>query len=160
MKKIVSYFIFMFLLISCSGVYQEQDLCGDFVIKTENNITKNPIDFVQIKEELFKKLELIKSKKSHNICKIVFSTTTTIYSEFSNENGVTAGNNIRTRINVKMLIDDKEIFSDNSSVFYYQDTILHRYSNYNLNRRQSVNRNISENLFIIIKSNIDKLNVD
>lgn len=160
MKKIVSYFVFMFLLVSCSSVYQEQELCRDFVIKTENNITKNSIDFVQIKEDLSKKLALIKSKKSQNICKIVFNTATTVYSEFSNENGVTVGNNIRTGISVKMLINDQEIFSDNSSVFYYQDTISHRYSNYNLNTRKSINSNISENLFKIIKSNIDRLNID
>ena len=158
MKKIISCLALTLLLISCSSIYQEQDLCGDFVIKTESDIKSNPIHFVRIKEGLSKKLDLIKSKNSKNICTIVINEKTTTYPEFSSESGIMAGSNTKSEIDIKMLIDNKEIFSDKSGIFYYRDTISHRYSNYNMNPKQ--NMNISEDLFKAIKTNIDKLTRD
>ena len=159
MKRKINFFVLILFLVSCSSVYKKQDVCGSFDIKTNNDIKSFALDFVQIKEDLYKKLELIKSKNSKNVCTIILNTTTVTYSEFSNEYGITTGNNVKTKINVEMTIDGKKIFSDRSSIFYYKDTISHRYSNYNISLKQDVNRSISENVFSIIKTNIDKIDI-
>ncbi len=159
MRRKISSFVLILFLISCSSVYKKQDICGSFNIEASKDIKSSAVDFVQIKEDLYKKLELIKSENSKKVCTIILDTTTTTYSEFSNEHGITTGNNVKTKISVEMMMDNKRVFSDISSIFYYKDTISHRYSNYNISLKQDINRSISENVFSIIKTNIDKIDI-
>lgn len=153
-KKI--FFISMLILTSCSTVLKKQELCKNFIINTDNKKYDLPLNFVVLKENLTKKLELIKSKNSKNVCKINIYTTNEVYDGFSDSDGISSRNNIKTHINIKMFIKDKLIFEDKTGFFYYNNVLQHRYSDYN-NKNNNLNNKITDELFLIIKNNINKL---
>lgn len=154
-KKI--FCIFILILTSCSAVLTKQELCNNFVIDTYNKKYDVALNFVKLKEDLTKKLELIKSQNSKNICRINIYITNEVYDGFSDSDGISSRNNIKEHVNIKMFIENKLIFKDKTSSFYYNNTLHHRYSNYSSTKTNNANNQIAEELFLIIKRNIDRL---
>lgn len=154
MKRFFVLFILLFLVISCKHLIRENSLCGEFIIEIKNyKKYNNPIKQVKLLESLNKKFDMIKNSNSDNICRVDLNIQNTVYDSIVSGSGITSKRNIKVFINYNLFLnsDDKPI-SNGIGLFYNDNTIQNRYSDYRKKKdvEDKLIERISEEIFLDI----------
>ncbi len=141
MKKIC-FLLVLFFATGCSVFLRPQDQCGDFDVIINNKKYNNPILYVSVMENLYTRLDLVRSNKTKNLCKIYISLNSNTYDSFVSDDGVSIKEDVVVTARCKYDFGADRIYEDSLQLYYTKSSLEHRYSHHA--REQSMKSNIAD----------------